>query len=254
MAAVDDSKPENPLDGGHSFQSGFWEAPEALVSAGKFQPTEQRIGVHLMNSFTKKIGTAGAIGVAASALVVGGIVAPANAAQNDEPSNSQDSYSFDSTSTTLNDLLNGILGGNTASGIVGNDTGLIDGGLINGPIVETGDIGSGNEASDIGSGNEAGNGNEVGSGNETGSGNDVQAPIGSGNDVPVGSGNDVDAPVDVPIEAPVDAPVGSGNDTSVDAPVDAPVGNGTNTDLGTSVSNSVDALLNDTLGGLGLGR
>jgi hypothetical protein len=218
-----------------------------------------------MNSFTKKIGTAGAIGVAASALVVGGIVAPANAAQNDEPSNSQDSYSFDSTSTTLNDLLNGILGGNTASGIVGNDTGLIDGGLINGPIVETGDIGSGNEASDIGSGNEAGNGNEVGSGNETGSGNDVQAPIGSGNDVPVGSGNDVDAPVDVPIEAPVDAPVGSGNDTSVDAPVDAPVGNGTetgvetgdantNTDLGTSVSNSVDALLNDTLGGLGLGR
>lgn len=218
-----------------------------------------------MNSFTKKIGTASAIGVAASALVVGGIVAPANAAQNDEPSNSQDSYSFDSTSTTLNDLLNGILGGNTASGIVGNDTGLIDGGLINGPIVETGDIGSGNEAGDIGSGNETGNGSEVGSGNETGSGNDVQAPIGSGNDVPVGSGNDVDAPVDVPIEAPVDAPVGSGNDTSVDAPVDAPVGNGTetgvetgdantNTDLGTSVSNSVDALLNDTLGGLGLGR
>ena len=112
------------------------------------------------------------------------------------------------------------MSGNTGNGALGNDISLVEGGVVNGPIVDA-------PIDNVGNGN----------------------AVGSGNDIPVGSGNDtsVDAPVDVPVEAPVEAPV------------DAPVGNGTDTDTsvgGSSVDGidaEVDNLVDDVLGGLGLG-
>jgi hypothetical protein len=195
-----------------------------------------------MNKITTRIGTIGAFG-AAAALAIVAIAAPAQASELDytETSTSTSTSSSDSYQATLDgltDILNGTLAGNTGNGALGNDVSLVEGGLINAPLV---DVPVEIPVDDVGSGNSVGNGNDV--------------PVGSGNDVPVGSGNDtsVDAPVDVPVDVPVEAPI----EAPVNAPVDAPVGNGNDSTVGGSsvdgIDTQVDNLVDDVLGGLGLG-
>ena len=182
-----------------------------------------------MNTITKhtnirKITALGITGAAASALIVGGFVAPAQAFDGDRTSTSTStSTSTDSSSEQnrldlIGDLFN--LSGNdsTGNGVLGNDTsvgGVGNGGILNGGVVND------SLNSDIG---------DVASGNEV------------GNDASVGSGNDVVAPIEAPVTAPVDA----GNGTDVGTDVD-----------GVDVENidgSVDSIVNDVLGDLGLGR
>ncbi|WP_105034065.1 hypothetical protein [Cryobacterium aureum] len=177
-----------------------------------------------MNTNTKhtnvrKITALGITGAAASALIIGGFVAPAQAFDGDSTttSTSTDSSSEQNRLDVIGDLFN--LSGNeaTGNGVLGNDTsvgGILNGGVVNGPLVED------SLNSDIG---------DVASGNEV------------GNDASVGSGNDVVAPIEAPVTAPVDAPVDAGNGTDVG---DVDVEN---------IDGSVDSIVNDVLGDLGLG-
>lgn len=193
-----------------------------------------------MNTITTRMTAFGITGAAATALIIGGVIAPAQA--DDTSTDTRTSTSSDSSTDSsqsqidlINDLFNvGDLDA-TGNGVLGNDTnlggvangGVLNGGVVDGPLVED------SLTSDVG---------DVASGNETANGN----AIGSGNDTPIASGNDVTAPVDAPVTAPVDAPVGSGNDSDL---------GGTNVDdIGTDVEGLVDDITGDLdLGGL-LGR
>ena len=187
-----------------------------------------------MNTITKhtnvrKITALGITGAAASALIIGGFVAPAQAFDGDSTSSttststSTDSSSEQNRLNIISDLFN--LSGNdsTGNGVLGNDTslggvangGVVNGGVVNGPLV------SDSLNSDIG---------DVASGNEL------------GNDASVGNGTAIVAPVEAPVTAPVDA----GNGTDVGG---TDVGG---TDVG-DIDGSVDSIVNDVLGDLGLG-
>ena len=194
-----------------------------------------------MKKITTRAGIFGAAGLGAAALVIGGIAAPALAADVDDSGNSSEqsySGSLDSALQNTLDFLNGdssVGNGVLLSPSTSADGTTIDGGgLVNAPLVQ-GPLMSNSLNGDALSGNEVGSGNDI----PVVSGNDT--PIASGNDVaaPVASGNDVTAPV----EAPVDAPVGSGNDTSVDTG-DTDVSGG---DIGTQVGDLVDGVT----GGIG---
>ena len=187
-----------------------------------------------MNTITKhtnvrKITALGITGAAASALIIGGFVAPAQALDGDNTttSTSTDSSSEQNRLDIIGALFN--LSGNdsTGNGVLGNDTslgGVGNGGLVNGGVANGGVANGGvvdgplvNDSlnSDIG---------DVASGNE------------------VGNGNDVVAPIDAPVTAPVDA----GNGTDVDSDVGS-------VDV-EDIDGSVDSIVNDVLGDLGLGR
>ena len=184
-----------------------------------------------MNTITKhtnirKITALGITGAAASALIIGGFAAPAQAFDGDSASTttstSTDNSSEQNRLDIIGDLFN--LSGNdsTGNGVLGNDTslgGVGNGGLVNGPLVND------SLNSDIG---------DVASGNEV------------GNDASVGNGNDVVAPIEAPVTAPVDA----GNGTDVGTDLD-----GVDVDDINSGDNdgSVDSIVNDVLGDLGLG-
>ncbi|TFC95926.1 MULTISPECIES: hypothetical protein [Cryobacterium] len=199
-----------------------------------------------MNTITKRLSAFGVTGVAATALLIGGLAAPAQAS---EPDRSTDtSSSVEALDTADLDALGSLArGGVLFDALTGNTGGnLLVSPTVNGPLVDrslTGDLG------DVASGNEV-SGNDVGNGTEIGNG----AAIGSGNDVPVVSGNDTDvtAPVTAPIDVPVDAPI--------DAPVDAPVGSGNDaaldgiSDIDTSVTDTVDGALDGLNLGAVLGR
>ncbi|TFC71827.1 hypothetical protein E3O45_14355 [Cryobacterium sp. TMS1-20-1] len=182
-----------------------------------------------MNTITKhtnvrKITALGITGAAASALIIGGFVAPAQAFTGDSTSTTTSTSTDNSSEQNRLDIIgdlfnfsgneatgNGVLGNDTSVGGVGNG-GTLNGGVVNGPLIDdslTNDIG------DVASGNEV------------------------GNDASVGNGTDVVAP----IEAPVDA----GNGTDIDG-VD-----GGDIDSG-DIDGSVDSIVNDVLGDLGLGR
>lgn len=201
-----------------------------------------------MNTITKRIGTFGAAGAAASVLVIGGLAVPAQASGFDRSNAASDhDYSYSETV----DLLGGVLGdgisGNESvgNGIVGNDTSLLNGGLLNGDIAN-GDIANGgivnaplvdgpllddSLTSDIG---DVASGNAVASGNDT----SVEAPVDVPVEAPIGSGNDVEAPV------------GSGNDTSVGDTGTGDIGTG---DIGAEVNDLVDNTLDDAIGDIDLG-
>ncbi|MDJ0378255.1 hypothetical protein [Cryobacterium sp. PH31-L1] len=184
-----------------------------------------------MNTITKhtnirKITALGITGAAASALIIGGFAAPAMAFDGDRTSTSTststDSSSEENRLDLIGDLFN--LSGNdsTGNGVLGNDTslgGVANGGLVNGPLVSdslNGDVASGNEV-----------GNDIGNGTSVGNGNDVVAPI----------------------EAPITAPVDAGNGTDVGGVEGIDGGDINSGDIDTSV----DSIVNDVLGGLGLG-
>ncbi|TFD81561.1 hypothetical protein E3T54_01795 [Cryobacterium sp. Sr8] len=165
-----------------------------------------------MKNITRKISVFGATGAAATALIVGGMIAPAQASTLDDAQGSNATSATSSIDGALYRALSGNANGNGAS------TGpLLNGPVLNGPVVDR------SLTSDI---------NDVASGNA----------IASGNDVPVASGNDtsVSAPVTAPVTAPVDAPV--------DAAVDAPVGSANDTDLG-GVSGDIGAGVTDVVDG-----
>ncbi|TFB97574.1 hypothetical protein [Cryobacterium sp. HLT2-28] len=174
-----------------------------------------------MNTITKRLSAFGIAGIA-SAIIVGGLAAPAQASEQGSPQLTGTDGSSAAQTVDFG-LLTDALTGNqaTGTGVAGNDASLLGGGVLNAPLVSgpvvdrslTGDVG------DVASGNEVGN----------------------GNDVPVASGNDtsVSAPVTAPVEAPVTAPVGSGNDVT----------GGNVGDIGSSVNDVVDG----SLGGLDLG-
>ncbi|WP_104190788.1 hypothetical protein [Cryobacterium sp. Y82] len=176
----------------------------------------------------RKITALGITGAAASALMIGGFVAPAQAFAGDSSSTttSTDSSSEQNRLDVIGDLFNlsgndstgnGVLGNDTSVGGVGNGA-ILGGGVVNGPLVDD------SLNSDIG---------DVASGNEV------------GNDASVGSGNDVVAPIEAPVTAPVDAPVDAGNGTDVGTNV-----GGVDVD---DIDGSVDSIVNDVLGDLGLG-
>ncbi|TFC03773.1 hypothetical protein [Cryobacterium mannosilyticum] len=176
-----------------------------------------------MNTITKRLSAFGIAGIA-SAIIVGGLAAPAQASEQGSPRLTGTDGSSAAQTVDFG-LLTDALTGNqaTGTGVAGNDASLLGGGvlkapLVSGPVVDrslTGDVG------DVASGNEVGNGTS----------------IGNGNDVPVASGNDTS--VTAPVEAPVTAPVGSGNDVT----------GGNVGDIGSSVNDVVDG----SLGGLDLG-
>lgn len=179
-----------------------------------------------MNTITKRIGIFGAAGAAASALIVGGLVAPAQASTLDDARTTGATSAASRFSTgpvdLIDGLLNGGLSGNSATGFgaSGNDTSVA-------PLLDrslTSDIG------DVASGNAVGNGNN--------------AVVGSGNDTSV--------------SAPVTAPVSGTVSPTVNAPVDgADVGSnvGDIGDIGASVNDLVDNTLGDSLDlGAVLGR
>ena len=182
-----------------------------------------------MNTITKhtnirKITALGITGAAASALIIGGFVAPAQAFDGDSTSTttSTDSSSEQNRLDVIGDLFN--LSGNdsTGNGVLGNDTsvggvgngGILGGGVVNGPLV---DDSLNNDIGDVASGNEV------------------------GNDASVGTGNDVVAPIEAPVTAPVDA--GNGTDVGTDV-------GGVDVE---NIDGSVDSIVNDVLGDLGLG-
>lgn len=159
-----------------------------------------------MKNITRKISVFGATGAAATALIVGGMIAPAQASTLDDAQGSNATSATSSIDGALYRALSGNANGNGAS------TGpLLNGPVLNGPVVDR------SLTSDI---------NDVASGNA----------IASGNDVPVASGNDtsVSAPVTAPVTAPVDAPV--------DAAVDTDLG-GVSGDIGAGVTDVVDGAL-----------
>jgi hypothetical protein len=199
-----------------------------------------------MKTITKRITAFGVTGAAASALIVGGLVAPAQAAELDNAGSTVTDSSTSATSTQLvDDILRDAVAGNSASGIgilapvaSGTDTSVNDGGIANGTVVD-GPLVEDSLNSDIG---------DVASGNNVANG--IDAPIASGNG-PVASGNDtsvsapVTAPVDVPVDAPADVPVGSANDTDL--------GDVTGGDLGAEISDAVDSAVSDSLSDADLG-
>ena len=176
-----------------------------------------------MKTITKRITAFGVTGAAASALIVGGLVAPAQAAELDNAGSTVTDSSTSATSTQLiDDILRDAVAGNSASGI----------GIL-APVEDSlnSDIG------DVASGNNVANG--------------IDAPVASGNG-PVASGNDtsVSAPVTAPVDAPVDAPVGSANDTDLG---DVTGGDVTGGDLGAEINDAVDSAVGDSLGDADLG-
>lgn len=203
-----------------------------------------------MKTITKRITAFGVTGAAASALIVGGLVAPAQAAELDNAGATVTDSSTSATSTQLvDDILRDAVAGNSASGIgilapvaSGTDTSVNDGGIANGTVVD-GPLVEDSLNSDIG---------DVASGNNVANG--IDAPIASGNG-PVASGNDtsvsapvtapVDVPVDVPVDAPAEVPVGSANDTDL--------GDVTGGDLGAEISDAVDSTVSDSLSDADLG-
>jgi len=204
------------------------------------------IGVQIMNNFAKRAGIIGATGVAASALFIGGFVAPANASEvpnsgHSTPQSNSVSSDQSKTSTSV-DLLREL---STSVPVLlqPRDNSLISGGLVN-----TGDVASGTQVGDVASGNPIASGNSTANGNETANGNDV--PVASGNEVPVASGNETSAgngnSTPVASGDSATAPIGSGNDTSTDL-----------SNIGASVTDSVnstvDGALQGVTGGLGLG-
>jgi len=168
-----------------------------------------------MNTITKRIAVFGATGAAAGALIIGGVIAPAQADTLDRVGTTTSTVSDSSSTQQHTDLINDLFNGATGNGVLGND--VADGGVANGGLVNGG-IANGSlnpSVSDVASGTELGNGNAVASGNDTA----------------------VDAPVTAPVDAPVTAPV--------NAPVDAPAANGTSTDLGGVDTGSIDGEVND---------
>ena len=200
-----------------------------------------------MKTITKRLTAFGVTGAAASALIVGGLVAPAQAAELDNAGSTVTDSSTSATSAqAIDDILRDAVAGNSASGIgvlapvaSGTDTSVNDGGVVNGPVV-SGPIVEDSLNSDIG---------DVASGNNVANG--IDAPIASGNG-PVASGNDtsVSAPVTAPVDAPVDAPVGSANETDLG---DITGGDVTGGNLGAEISDAVDSAVGDSLGGADLG-
>lgn len=167
-----------------------------------------------MKTTTKRFAAFGVTGAAATALIVGGLVLPAQATE--QASTATGSTSSSSTDTrvsnaldlaTLTQLTNAFRGGDVNTDASGTS-------VLNGPLV---------------SGDEIGNGTSILNGNS--------APIASGNDT------SVSAPVTAPVTTDVTAPVetnttNESNDSS-----------SSNTDINTSVNNLVD----DLLGGSGSG-
>ena len=168
-----------------------------------------------MKNITRKISVFGATGAAATALIVGGMIAPAQASTLDDAQGSNATSATSSIDGALYRALSGNANGNGAS----------TGPLLNGPVVDR------SLTSDI---------NDVASGNAIASGNDV--PVASGNDTSVSAPvtAPVTAPVDAPVDAAVDAPVGSANDTDL---------GGVSGDIGAGVTDVVDG----ALGNLDLG-
>ncbi|TFB47308.1 hypothetical protein [Cryobacterium tagatosivorans] len=160
-----------------------------------------------MKNITKKISVFGAAGAAATALIVGGMIAPAQASTLDDAQGT--SANSATTQGSLDSVLYRALSGNAANG----NGAVVHGPVLNGPVVDR------SLTSDVG---------DVASGNA----------VASGNDVPIASGNDtsVNAPVTAPVTATVDAPVGSANDTDL---------GGVSNDIGASVSDTVDGALGD---------
>jgi len=205
-----------------------------------------------MKTITKRLTAFGVTGAAASALIVGGLVAPAQAAELDNAGSTVTDSSTSATSAqAIDDILRDAVAGNSASGIgvlapvaSGTDTAVNDGGVVNGPVL-SGPVVEDSLNSDIG---------DVASGNNVANG--IDAPIASGNG-PVASGNDtsVSAPVTAPVDAPVDAPVGSANETDLGDVTGGDVTGGdvTGGDLGAEISDAVDSAVGDSLGGADLG-
>jgi hypothetical protein len=173
-----------------------------------------------MSTTTKRFAVFGGTGVAATALIVVGLVLPAQATEYaptpagstwSSSSESNSSRSSDRTSNSsfenaldaaiLSKLTNTFSGGDVNTDASGTS-------ILNGPLV---------------SGNEIGNGTSILNGNNT----------------PIASGNDVAAPVDVMAPVETDTTTESNDDSS----------SNTDTDINTGVNNLVD----DLLGGSGSG-
>jgi hypothetical protein len=179
-----------------------------------------------MNTITKRLSAFGVAGVAASALLVAGLAAPAQASEPDRTAHSSHSSAPTADLGLLNDALTGNTAGTGFSAMIGG--GVLNAPLVNGPVVDrslTSDIG------DVASGQEVGNGTSVG----------------NGNDVPVASGNDTS--VTAPVTAPVGAPVGSGNDVTQSGANVSDI----DIDIDSSVTDTVDNAVSGSLGGLDLG-
>ncbi len=195
-----------------------------------------------MNTTTKRFAAFGVTGVAATALVIGGLVLPAQATEYaPTPAGSTSNSSLESNSSSSSDRASNSSFENALdAAILSKLTNTFSGGdvntdasgtsILNGPLV---------------SGNEIGNGTSLLNGNNTpiASGNDVAAPIASGNDT------SVDAPVTAPVDvaAPVDVTAPVETETSTESNDDS--SSNTDTDINTGVNNLVD----DLLGGSGSG-
>jgi len=169
-----------------------------------------------MNTITKRIAILGVTGAAAGALIVGGLIAPAQADTLDRASTTTSTVTDSSSNQAHTDLINDLFNGATGNGVLGND--ILGGGVLNGGVINGG-VANGSlnpEVGDVASGTELGNGNAVASGNDT----------------------SVEAPVTAPVTAPVEAPV------------QAPVGNGTTTDVGGVDTGSIDGQVNDLVDGV----
>ena len=165
-----------------------------------------------MKNITRKISVFGATGAAATALIVGGMIAPAQASTLDDAQGTNATSATSSIDGVLYRALSGNANGNGAS------TGpLLSGPVLSGPVVDR------SLTSDLG---------DVASGNAIASGNDV--PVASGNDTSVSA--PVTAPVTAPVDAAVDAPVGSANDTDL---------GGVSGDIGAGVTDVIDGALGD---------
>ena len=165
-----------------------------------------------MKNITRKISVFGATGAAATALIVGGMIAPAQASTLDDAQGTNATSATSSIDGALYRALSGNANGNGAS------TGpLLSGPVLSGPVVDR------SLTSDLG---------DVASGNAIASGNDV--PVASGNDTSVSA--PVTAPVTAPVDAAVDAPVGSANDTDL---------GGVSGDIGAGVTDVIDGALGD---------
>lgn len=160
-----------------------------------------------------KTGLLGTAGIGAVALAVTGFALPASADDSTTTTSSDQTHtsvealeSLEVFQTWIDDFI-ATHGNNTNAGNVG-----VDGGVVNGPLV--GDVANG--------------------------------PILSGNDTPIASGNEVNAPVGSGNDVNVEAPVGSGNE----------VGNGNSSDVSTGdvgtevgdLTNNIGADVSDVVG------